>query len=141
MSENKTIPAIEGLFVQTPQGPRLCGSRCATCKSPYFPRSEICHNPGCDASKIEDDTFGPGGVIWSYAVQNFPPPAPAKFTEPYQPYAVGMIDLDDGLRVLGRIIADDPESVPVGGRVELVIEELYRDGDGKSVVTWMFKPL
>ena len=36
---------------------------------------------------------------------------------------------------------DDPENVPVGAEVELVIEVFGSDGDGNEIVSWMFKPL
>jgi len=135
----KRIPVASGLFVEAPEGPRLVGSRCRTCKTPYFPKSAVCHNPECKASRIEDALFGPTGTLWSVAVQDYPPPPPAKFDKPYQPYAMGVVDLDDGLRVLGRMTADDPRSVQVGARVEIVIEPLCHDDDGNEIVSWKFK--
>jgi len=135
------VHAVEGLFAQTAEGPRLLGSRCASCTTPYFPRSSACHNPDCDEGKIEDATFGPRGVLWSCAIQNYPPPAPVIWDEPFQPYAVGLVDMPEGLRVLGRIATGDPESLEVGGEVELVIEPLATGEGGKPIVSWQFKPL
>ena len=138
------IPVIEGLFAELPGGPRLLGSRCAFCATPYFPRSPVCHNPDCDQgriqSRMEDATFGPSGVLYSHAVQNYPPPPPAKYDEPYQPYAVGMVDLAEGLRVLGRIATDDFSKLRGGMPVELIVDRLYRDEGGNDVVTWQFRP-
>jgi uncharacterized OB-fold protein len=45
--------------------------------------------------------LGPTGKLWSFTFQVFPPP-PAKDDEPFKPYPMGFIDLDDGLRVLGQ---------------------------------------
>jgi hypothetical protein len=140
MSKNR-IPVAEGLFTETAEGPRLQGSRCATCKTPYFPKSPVCHNPDCDASRIEDALFGPTGTLWSCAVQDYPPPKPARFDAPYEPYAMAVVDLDDGLRVLGRMSVDDPRSVEPNVRVELVIDTLCHDEEGNEVTVWMFKPL
>jgi len=61
--------------------------------------------------------------------------------KPYQPYAVAAVDLPDGLRVMGRVVTDDPENVPVGAEVELVVEAFGSDDDGNEIVSWMFKPL
>ncbi len=135
------VPVIEGLFAQTPEGPRLLGSKCATCATPYFPKTERCRNPECASSAIEDATFGPRGTLWSYSVQHYPPPPPAKYEEPYTPYALGLVDLPEGLRVLSRISTADPASVRPGMAVELVIERLYVDGDGNEVQTWKFRPV
>jgi uncharacterized OB-fold protein len=137
----KRIPAVEGLFGETPQGPRLFGSRCRTCGTPYFPRSAVCHNPGCERSAVEDAQFGPHGTLWSYAIQNYPPPAPARYDEPYVPYAIGVVDLAEGLRVVGRIASGDPASLEVGSAVELVLEPLAREAGGDELVSWKFKPV
>jgi hypothetical protein len=141
MTMNKPVPIAEGLFTETTDGPRLLGSKCASCATPYFPRSAVCHNPECSESKMEDASFGPRGTLWSCAIQNYPPPAPARYEEPYTPYALGMVDMPEGLRVLGRISTDDPEGIQVGAEVELVLERLCLDESGNEVITWKFRPI
>jgi len=141
MTTDEQVPVTEGLFAVTSAGPRLLGSRCRGCGAPYFPRATLCHHPHCRDGETEDTEFGPNGKLWSWAIQNYPPPAPARFEEPYVPYAVGVVDLDDGLRVVGRMSVDDPESLQAGAEVELTIEPFCRDEEGREVVTWKFKPL
>lgn len=141
MTTIQRVPAAEGLFAETEEGPRLLGSKCISCGTPYFPKSAVCHNPDCNQSKVEDASFGPRGKLWSCAVQNYPPPPPAKYEEPYTPYALGVVDLAEGLRVVGRISTDDPEGLKVGVDVELVLEKLYHDEDGNEVITWKFRPV
>jgi hypothetical protein len=136
----KRIPVTEGLFAETAQGPRLLGSRCGGCDTPYFPKSALCHNPGCAGGTMSDATFGPRGRLWSLAIQDYPPPPPARYDEPYVSYAMGVVDLDDGLRVLGRISCDDPHALEVDIAVELVIEPLHHTEAGDEVVTWKFRP-
>jgi len=141
MTTANPVPVADGLFAETPHGPRLLGSRCATCRTPYFPKSPVCRNPACNESMVEEADFGPSGTLWSYSVQHYPPPPPAKYDEPYVPYALGLVDLTEGLRVLARISTDDPESLQVGAQVELVLEKLYSDGAGNDVITWKFRPV
>ncbi len=133
-------PVVEGLFAETAEGARLLGSRCASCGTAYFPKGSICHNPSCENSKMQDAAFGPRGKVWSLAIQSYPPPAPAKYDEPFKPYAMGVIDLNDGLRVLGRISGQNLTVKP-GAEVELVLEPLCHEPDGTPVITWMFKPV
>ena len=137
----KRVPVVEGLFVEREEGPRLLGSRCASCRTPYFPKSPICRNPDCNHSEMSDADFGPGGRLWSCSIQNYPPPPPARYDEPYRPYALGVVDLEEGLRVMGRVATDDPESVRVGDRVELVLAPLCHEEDGTELITWMFRPV
>jgi hypothetical protein len=134
------VPAVAGLFDETPEGPRLLGSRCTGCGASYFPKDSVCHNPDCDSPAMEDKNFGPRGVVFSCAVQNYQPPPPVVTEKPYAPYAVGIVDLDDGLRVMSRIDVEDPMSVVVGGSVELVVGKIGSDDDGNDIITWMFRP-
>ncbi|MFQ5415540.1 MAG: Zn-ribbon domain-containing OB-fold protein [Myxococcota bacterium] len=135
------VHAALGLFSEGDEGTRLLGSKCRGCGASYFPRDSVCHNPECDDPFTQEVCFGPTGKIWSCAVQNYQPPAPVVSEEPYQPYAVGMIDLDDGLRVMGRIDVQDPMSVVVGGAVTLVTGRIGADAEGNDVITWMFRPI
>ena len=141
MSSGEPVNSADGLFADTSEGPRLLGSRCATCGAVYFPRTSGCHNPDCDNSKIEDASFGPKGTLWSVTTQAYQPPAPVVSPDPWTPYAVGVVDMPEGLRVVGRMLSDDPASIEVGCEVELVIASLGKDADGRTVVSWQFKAL
>ncbi len=139
MTTPTTIPVAEGLFAETANGPRLLGSTCASCDTPYFPKAAICHNPNCTDSKLQDAEFGPHGKLWSFTVQVYPPPPPAKYDEPFEPYALGLVDMTEGLRVLAKVSTDDLTSVKVGADVELVIEKLYTNPEGNEVTTFKFR--
>ena len=139
MTTANRVPVVQGLFAETPNGPRLLGSKCATCGTPYFPKSSACHNPDCQDPRVEDAQFGPRGKLWSYVVQFYPPPPPVKYDEPFVPYAVGAVDLPGGLRVLGRMSVDDVKKIKIGMDVDLVIERLCGDKDGNDVTTWKFR--
>ncbi|MAI79525.1 MAG: DNA-binding protein [Deltaproteobacteria bacterium] len=142
MTQAETVLSVEGLFAQTASGPRLLGSSCARCKSAYFPRSESCHNPDCSDPEMQDAQFGPYGRLWSVTTQGYQPPAPVITQEPYSPYAVGFIDLDDQpLRVVSRLRTDSPDEVKVGCRVKLVLAPLGLDDEGREVVSWQFEPM
>jgi uncharacterized OB-fold protein len=88
---------------------------------------------------MEDARFGPRGTLWSWAVQNYPPPAPARYDDPYAPYTVGLVDLDDGLRVLGRIEGAERGAIKVGTTVELIVAPLCHEADGSALISWMFR--
>ena len=86
---------------------------------------------------MEPCEFGGHGKVWSYSVANFPPPPPHRYDQPFKPYAIAVVDLDDGLRLVGQMV-DPPEALRVDARVELVVEPLYHEQD-KTFTTWKFK--
>jgi len=129
-------PCVPGLF-SSDGGVKVLGSRCVTCGTPYFPKATSCHNPACSGSKMEPCEFGGRGKLWSYSVADFPPPLPHKYDKPFKPYAIGVVDLENGLRLVGQMV-DPPEAVRVGAAVELVIDTLYHEQD-KAFTTWKFK--
>ncbi|MFQ5471693.1 MAG: Zn-ribbon domain-containing OB-fold protein, partial [Dehalococcoidia bacterium] len=64
----------------------------------------------------------------------------ARFDEPFKPYALGLVDLPEGLRVLGRISTDDLATLETGMDVELIIGRIHSDDEGNDVMSWMFRP-
>lgn len=141
MTPTKRVPVVDGAFSETPEGPRLLGSRCLSCKTVYFPKTPLCRNPACDERQVEDHFLSPRGRLWSYTVQYYKPPPPAQFDDPFVPYGVGLIDLPEGIRVLSMMSAGQPENLKIGAEVELVLEALYHNEDGDEVVTWKFRPV
>lgn len=135
MSEQST-PCVPGLFGEE-GGAHVLGSRCTSCKTPYFPKADYCRNPDCDHSAMADERFAGQGTVWSYSTADFAPPPPHKFDPPFKPYAIGVVDMDNGLRLVGQMVGA-ADAVKVGARVELVIDRLYHEGDAARS-TWKFK--
>lgn len=138
MSQER-VPCVAGLFTEENGKAVLHGSKCKTCNSAYFPKKTICHNPECAQSAIEDFDFGGKGKLWSFSVADFPPPPPHIFDEPFTPYAMGVVDLECGIRLIGQMV-DKPENVKVDSDVELVIDTLYHR-DGKAYTSWKYKQI
>jgi len=102
---------------------RLVGTRCAECSSVYFPPRNVCHK--CRRrGKIEEFQFSGDGEIVSFTVIRA---APEGF-EPYAPYAVAIIKLDEGIMISGQIVGD-VSKVEIGKRVRHVFRKVYEDGD------------
>ncbi len=137
MTEER-VPCLEGLFSEEGEA-QIFGSRCSGCNRPYFPKSPGCRNPDCSDSAMEDCSFGGKGTLWSYSVADFPPPPPHKYDEPFTPYVIGVVDMENGLRLVGQMV-DKLDDVKVGADVELVIDTLYHEDD-KALTSWKFKQL
>jgi len=135
------IPVVEGVFAETPDGPRLIGSRCVDCGTPHFPRSPVCRNPRCNGRTVEDVHLSTRGELWSFTIQHYKPPPPMRFDDPFVPYGIGLVDLPEGLRILSMLSSPEPERLKIGMAVELVLEPLYHDDEGNEVITWKFRPV
>ena len=140
MSQTKQVPRVEGLFTWSDDGANLIGSRCVSCGTYYFPRRISCGNPNCNEKKVEEVTFGRRGKLYSYTIQYYPPPEPFKM-EPTEPYAIGLVELPEGVRVAGQMTGCEFADIKIGMDLEVVAGRLYEDEDGNEVVTWKFKPI
>ena len=73
--------------------------------------------------------------MWSYTDARYQPPPPyIPRVEPYEPFALAAVELEaEGLVVLGQV-ADGygVDDLTVGAPVELVVEPLYTDDDGRD---------
>lgn len=131
------VPALgaEGWFTEGGEGerPALLGSRCSTCGTVWFPKvTYACRNPACEGTTFEEARLAGTGTVWSYTDARYQPPPPyVAPTDPYEPFALVAVELDeDGLVVLGPATAGTTVAdLHVGQRVELVVETLFEDDD------------
>jgi uncharacterized OB-fold protein len=61
--------------------------------------------------------------------------------EPLVPFAVGLVELPEKIRVMGMLAGIKFEDIRIGMDVELTIEKLYENQNGEEVVTYKFKPV
>lgn len=140
MNSIERIPVARELFTWSDTGTHLIGSRCSGCGTHYFPKSITCRNPRCGAKEVHDVLLGPRGRLFSFTAQGYRPP-PLFRMEPWAPYVIGMVELPEGLRVMGMLTGVTGDAVRIGMELELTVEPLYRDAEGREVVTYKFKPV
>jgi len=102
----------EGRFVTT---------RCAKCARPSFPPKPFC--PHCWHAAVEWAPLSPAGTVYSSTVVHA---VPAVFRHE-APYRVGIVDLDDGVRIATRLLGVEEDGFAVGERAEIVVLA-YDDG-------------
>ncbi len=137
--EKEKVPIVGGLFSWPSDDPRLIASRCKKCGVVTFPKAPFCPNPDCEKVKenVEEITLSKRGRIWSWSIQHYPPPPPFKY-EPFKPYAISIVDLPEGIRVLG--ILTTTENLNIGSEVEMTVGKLYEDEE-REYITWVWKPM
>lgn len=134
------LPVVQGLFTGQGDATRLLASRCRGCGSVYFPRSLSCRHPRCADKQVEPIALGPRGTLYSYTVQAYKPP-PLFEMDDWAPYALGLVEFPEGLRVLAMLTGLAPPDWRIGMPVHLTTEPLRRDAQGQPVLTYKFRPL
>ena len=134
------VPIDAGLFAGALESPRLRGSRCGACGETTFPAQQGC--PSCTAQGCDEVELSPRGTLYTWTIQRFPPPVPyAGDTENFVPFAVGYIELPEGVRVESRLTESDPSRRSIGMEMELAIEPFAVDDEGRDIVTFAFAPV
>jgi uncharacterized OB-fold protein len=123
------------------QEPRLIGSRCTSCGTFAFPPQTFsCSNPRCESMSLEAVPLSRRGRVWSFAVNHYAAPPPALSPDPFEPYAVAAVELDEErMVVLGRV-ADGAEldGLRVGQQMEIAVEAVIPGADEQ---VWKWKPV
>jgi uncharacterized protein len=139
--EKKRVPIREGIFTSLDaplESVRLQGSKCRNCGEVAFGITTTCQN--CSAEDTEIIPLSKDGFLWTYTVIRNRPPGDYKGPDPYVPFAEGLVELPEGIRILSPL-GGDPEKVKIGMKLKLKIYKLYSDANGNDVIAWRFDPI
>lgn len=126
-------PIADDLFVPGPP-PRLLGSRCRETGQLFYPVQSM--NPvTMRAGTMEPHAFAGGGTLRNFTRVRRGMPG---FDSPF---ALGVVELDEGLLLTAQLEDWDYDRLACGQRVELVIGTIRRDPDGTAVVGPKFRPV
>jgi uncharacterized OB-fold protein len=90
---------------------------CPTCGRLRHPPGPMC--PSCGADKQDWIVASGRGTVFSYVVHHHPN-VPGKTL----PFVVALVELEEGVRMLGELVDVDPASVSVGRPVELALTRI-----------------
>src|SRR2546421_3030540 len=92
---------------------------CTSCSKPIFYPREVC--PDCLGSSLEWRPSAGKATVYAVSVQHRPAnPMMASRV----PYAVALVDLDEGARMMTNVVGCPPDEVAVGMSVQVSWEEL-----------------
>ena len=118
MSTEKPLPVIDhdsAPYWEAAREGRLDIPLCGDCgKNHFYPRA-IC--PHCHSDNLKFDTVSGRGEVHTFTIARRP--AGPAFADDV-PYVVALIELEEGPRMMSRIQTDDPESVRIGAKVEVI---------------------
>jgi uncharacterized OB-fold protein len=94
--------------------------RCARCGRLQHPPAPAC--PACHGFEMEATAASGRGTLHSFAVVHHPPIAPFAL-----PHVVALVDLEEGTRLVSRLVGVDPDDVRIGMAVEVEFERVDED--------------
>lgn len=108
----------------------LVGMLCSECGTTFFPARPIC--PTClRPTALQARRLSDTGTLYTFSIiYQAPPPYPT-------PYAIGYVDLPEGVRIFGIVLTSDVTELRVDAPVRVVLDELWRT-DEQQVIGYKF---
>ncbi len=129
----KSAPVVAGLLTECAPTALLVGARCRTCRTLYFPKVRGCRNPACTDGLLVEETLPETGVLYSFTIQHYQPP-PLFRMDDWQPYGLGLLAFEGGLRVMGMLEGIALDELRIGQLFSVGARPLYTDEH--SVERW-----
>jgi hypothetical protein len=95
---------------------RLMAARCKKCGAKFLPPRPICSN--CYSRSLDWIQLGTRGKLVTYTIIHVAPPK----LQPLVPYAYGILELEDGLRLPGMIRDIPDDEIKIGMELEVAFE-------------------
>ena len=109
-------------FREIPQRYRLEAGKCKKCGQIYFPPRLICSE--CKSNQFETIKLNPEGKLLTYTIIRI---ASDKFSI-QAPYAVGIIELNDGVKLTTQLADVDFDKIKIGMKLKLVFRKIQDEG-------------
>jgi uncharacterized OB-fold protein len=116
------MPTPSRYWREIPQRYRLEAAKCRSCGFVAFPPRVVC--PTCRGREFVPARLAEAGALLTYTVIRVPP---GPF-EDQAPYAVGIAELDDGVRLTAQVVDCDFDRLAVGMRVRLQFRKISEEG-------------
>lgn len=131
---SKPLPAIQPWteeFWKATKQHKLLIQECSDCKEKIFYPRKVC--PECWSSNLGWSEASGKATVFSHTVtMDMVEP---KFMEDL-PYVLALVDLEEGVRMMTRIVDCDPEDVKIGMDVEVAFEDVTDE-----IALPMFRPV
>ena len=107
---------------EIPQRYRLEANKCVPCNLTFFPPRLIC--PECQNRSLEKTKLADNGKVVTYTIIRVPP---SQFKD-QAPYAVGIVEMEDGVKLTAQVVDCDFEDMKIGMPVKIEFRKLYEEG-------------
>jgi len=107
---------------EIPKRYRMEAGKCTKCQNISFPQRLVC--PECGSQSLEKISLSGKGKIATFTITHV---APEGFGDQV-PYAVGIVELDEGIRVMAQITDCELHELKIGDRVVSKFRRIREEG-------------
>jgi uncharacterized OB-fold protein len=130
--ERKARSFWQGIFMGEGSGASLLANKCPSCGRIFFPEVRFCYD--CRNGTLDKIALGRSGKLHSYTIGHM---ASLKFQPPY---AVGFIDMPEGVRVFSPLQIVEGKPLKIGMEMQMTVKTIWQDEDGGEVLGYVFEP-
>ena len=137
MSEAEAAPFTIEQFYRFMNEGKLIVAKCIKCGTIMLPPRPIriqCYSENLEWIKLENK-----GKLLTYTIIHVAPPQ----FQHLVPYAVGIIELEKGLKLPGMIKGIDFDKIKIGMELKIEVEPITKEAEGQEWPAWpkyYFKP-
>ncbi|MBC8175649.1 MAG: Zn-ribbon domain-containing OB-fold protein [Candidatus Marinimicrobia bacterium] len=117
---------------EIPQRYRLEAGKCKKCGKVFFPPRLICD--ACGSREFESVNLGREGTLITYTIIRVPP---GQFSD-QAPYAVGIVELDGGVRITTQVVDCDFDEIKIGKKVKVEFRKISSEGEA-GIICYGYK--
>ncbi|MGB8952118.1 MAG: Zn-ribbon domain-containing OB-fold protein [Candidatus Aminicenantales bacterium] len=117
------MPTPSRNWREIPQRYRLEAGKCKKCGFICFPPRLVC--PQCGSREFEPVKLVEQGKVMTFTIIRVPP---HQFAD-QAPYAVAIVELDDGVKLMGQVVDSDFEDLKIGKRVKIEFRKISQEGE------------
>ena len=113
----------------------MLGNKCQKCGTEFFPHVNFCRR--CHSTELIDFEMPRVGTLLSYSLQK----ESVSGFEEQEPMIFGLVELLNGVRMIGQIVDMPYESLKIGIKVKAVFRRIKTDGpSGQIYYGYKFGP-
>ena len=115
--------SVPSYWREMPQRYRLQAAKCNKCGKVYFPPRLVCAQ--CGSREFDSIDLKDEGTVETFTVIRV---APSQFAMQV-PYALGIVRMEDEVRLLTQITDCEPEEIEIGMPVKIEFRKISEDGE------------
>lgn len=120
---------------EIPERYRMEAIKCSKCSQIFFPKRVVC--PDCKKQDFENIKLSGKGILNTFTIIRVPP---AGFADQV-PYAIGIVELEEGIKITTQITDCNPEMLKIGDKMVTEFRRINEEGkNGVIMYGYKFVP-